>query len=116
MLDEPTNHLDKTTQAWFESFLLNSKITMLIISHDTRFLDRLVTHIWEIRDRQLQEYRGNYSEFQKLRLQLDAQQTNAAKRQAKEVARVKKFVDRFRYKANKAKQVQSRIKQLEKLN
>ncbi len=115
MLDEPTNHLDKTTQAWFESFLLNSKITMLIISHDTRFLDRLVTHIWEIRDRQLQEYRGNYSEFQKLRLQLDAQQANAAKRQAKEVARVKKFVDRFRYKANKAKQVQSRIKQLEKI-
>ena len=115
MLDEPTNHLDKTTQSWFESFLLNSKMTMLIISHDTGLLDRVVTHIWEIRDRQLQEYRGNYAEFQKLRLQLDTQEASAAQRQAKEVARVKKFVDRFRYKANKAKQVQSRIKQLEKI-
>ncbi|MFB3146035.1 MAG: ABC-F family ATP-binding cassette domain-containing protein, partial [Nitrospirales bacterium] len=98
-----------------ESFLLNSKITMLIISHDTAFLDRMVTHIWEIRDEQLQEYRGNYSEFQNLRLQLDLQQSAAAQRQAKEVARVQKFVDRFRYKANKARQVQSRIKQLEKV-
>jgi len=115
MLDEPTNHLDKPTQAWFESFLLNSKMTMLIISHDTAFLDRVVTHIWEIRDQKLQEYRGNYSEFQKLRLQLDTQQSAAAQRQAKEVARVQKFVDRFRYKANKARQVQSRIKQLEKI-
>lgn len=115
MLDEPTNHLDKPTQAWFESFLLNSNMTMLIISHDTAFLDRLATHIWEIRDQKLQEYRGNYSEFQKLRLQLDTQQSAAAQRQAKEVARVQKFVDRFRYKANKARQVQSRIKQLEKI-
>ena len=115
MLDEPTNHLDKNTQVWFESFLMNSKMTMLIISHDTKFLDRIVTHIWEIRDQQLQECRGNYSEFQKLRLQLDTQQASAAQRQAKEVARVQKFVDRFRYKANKAKQVQSRIKQLDKI-
>ncbi len=115
MLDEPTNHLDKPTQAWLESYLLNSKITMLIISHDTAFLDRMVTHIWEIRDAQLQEYRGNYSDFQNLRLQLDLQQSAAAQRQAKEVARVQKFVDRFRYKANKARQVQSRIKQLEKV-
>ncbi|MDT7042223.1 ABC-F family ATP-binding cassette domain-containing protein [Candidatus Nitronereus thalassa] len=115
MLDEPTNHLDKPTQAWFESFLMNSNMTMLIISHDTAFLDRVVTHIWEIRDAQLQEFRGNYSTFQKLRLQLDTQQSAAAQRQAKEVARVQKFVDRFRYKANKAKQVQSRIKQLEKV-
>jgi len=115
MLDEPTNHLDKPTQAWLESYLLHSNMTMLIISHDTAFLDRMVTHIWEIRDAQLQEYRGNYSTFQDLRLQLDLQQSAAAQRQAKEVARVQKFVDRFRYKANKAKQVQSRIKQLEKV-
>jgi ATP-binding cassette subfamily F protein 3 len=115
MLDEPTNHLDKPTQAWLESYLLHSNMTMIIISHDTAFLDRMVTHIWEIRDAQLQEYRGNYSTFQDLRLQLDLQQSAAAQRQAKEVARVQKFVDRFRYKANKAKQVQSRIKQLEKV-
>ena len=115
MLDEPTNHLDKPTQTWFESFLLRSQMTMLIISHDTAFLDRVATHIWEIRDQQLQEYRGNYSEFQKLRLQRDTQQSAAAQRQAKEVAHVQQFVDRFRYKANKARQVQSRIKQLEKI-
>ncbi len=115
MLDEPTNHLDKPTQAWFESFLMNSNMTMLIISHDTAFLDRVITHTWEIRDQKLQEYRGNYSTFQKLRLQLDMQQSAAAERQSKEVARVQKFVDRFRSKANKAKQVQSRIKQLAKV-
>ena len=115
LLDEPTNHLDKATQAWFESFLLASKMTMLIISHDTKFLDRMTTHIWEIRNHQIQEYRGNYQTFQGLRARIDAQQAMAAQRQAKEVARVQKFVDRFRYKATKAKQVQSRIKQLEKI-
>ncbi len=115
LLDEPTNHLDKPTQAWFESFLLASKTTMLIISHDTTFLDRVTTHIWEIRNHAIQEYRGNYKTFQSLRARLDVQQTTAAQRQAKEVARVQKFVDRFRSKATKAKQVQSRIKQLEKI-
>ncbi len=115
LLDEPTNHLDKPTQAWFESFLLASNMTMLVISHDTKFLDRLTTHIWEIRHRQILEYRGNYQTFQSQRAQLDTQQAAAAQRQAKEVARVQKFVDRFRYKATKAKQVQSRLKQLEKI-
>lgn len=115
LLDEPTNHLDKPTQAWFESFLLASNMTMLVISHDTKFLDRLTTHTWEIRHHQIQEYRGNYRTFQSLRSQLDTQQAAAAQRQAKEVARVQKFVDRFRSKASKAKQVQSRIKQLEKI-
>ena len=115
MLDEPTNHLDKPTQGWFENFLLNSKLTLLVISHDTRFLDRIATHIWEIRDRTIQEYRGNYSKFRELRAARDAQLDAAANRQAKEVARVQKFIDRFRYQANKAKQVQSRIKQLEKV-
>ncbi|WP_447601666.1 ABC-F family ATP-binding cassette domain-containing protein [Nitrospira sp. Nam80] len=115
MLDEPTNHLDKPTQAWFENFLLNSKLTLLVISHDTRFLDRIATHIWEIRDRSIQEFRGNYTKFREMRAARDAQLEAAATRQAKEVARVQKFIDRFRYQANKASQVQSRIKQLEKV-
>lgn len=115
MLDEPTNHLDKPTQAWFENFLLNSKLTLLVISHDTRFLDRIATHIWEIRDRSIQEYRGNYTKFREMRAARDAQLEASATRQAKEVARVQKFIDRFRYQANKASQVQSRIKQLEKV-
>jgi len=115
MLDEPTNHLDKPTQRWFEEFLLNSKLTLLVISHDTAFLDRITTHIWEIRDKTIQEFRGNYSKFKELRAARDAQLEAAANRQAKEVARVQKFIDRFRYQANKASQVQSRIKQLEKV-
>jgi ATP-binding cassette subfamily F protein 3 len=115
MLDEPTNHLDKPTQRWFEEFLLNSKLTLLVISHDTAFLDRIATHIWELRDKTIQEYRGNYTKFRELRAERDAQLQAAASRQAKEVARVQQFVDRFRYQANKARQVQSRIKQLEKV-
>jgi len=115
MLDEPTNHLDKPTQRWFEDFLLNSKLTLLVISHDTAFLDRIATHVWEIRDKTIQEFRGNYTKFRELRAARDAQLQAAATRQAKEVARVQKFVDRFRYQANKASQVQSRIKQLEKV-
>ena len=115
MLDEPTNHLDKPTQRWFEEFLLNSKLTLLVISHDTAFLDRMATHIWEIRDKTIQEFRGNYTKFKELRAARDAQLKAAANRQSKEVARVQKFIDRFRYQANKASQVQSRIKQLEKV-
>ncbi|MCK6500803.1 MAG: ATP-binding cassette domain-containing protein, partial [Nitrospira sp.] len=71
--------------------------------------------IWELRDRTIQEYRGNYTKFQELRAARDAQLDSAANRQAKEVARVQNFIDRFRYQANKAKQVQSRIKQLDKV-
>ena len=115
MLDEPTNHLDKPTQRWFEQFLLNSEMTLLLISHDTAFLDRVVTHIWDLRHHTLEEYRGNYTSFKKIRAERDAQRKAAAGRQAKEVARVQTFVDRFRYQANKASQVQSRIKQLEKV-
>ena len=115
MLDEPTNHLDKPTQRWFEQFLLQSGMTLLIISHDTAFLDRVVTHIWELRHHKIEEYRGNYTLFCKLKAEKDAQLHASAARQSKEVARVQKFVDRFRYQANKASQVQSRLKQLEKV-
>ncbi len=115
MLDEPTNHLDKATQQWLEHFLLNAGFTLLIISHDIKFLDKMVTHIWEVRNHTLQEYRGNYTRFQKLKAERDAQERAAANRQAKEISRVQSFVDRFRYQANKASQVQSRIKQLEKI-
>src|SRR6478736_3548423 len=107
MLDEPTNHLDKPTQRWFEEFLLNSKLTLLVISHDTAFLDRIATHVWEIRDKTIQEFRGNYTKFRELRAARDTQLQAAANRQSKEVARVQQFVDRFRYQANKARQVQS---------
>ncbi len=115
LLDEPTNHLDKPTQAWFEQFLLNAGMAVLVVSHDTKFLDRIVTHIWQIRDHKILECRGNYSAFLEWRAARDAHQEAAANRQVKEIARVRKFVDRFRYQANKASQVQSRLKQLEKV-
>ncbi len=115
MLDEPTNHLDKPTQKWFEDFLVNSNMTILVISHDTKFLDRIATHIWELRHHQIQEYRGTYTNFEHQRSERDTHEQLAANRQQKEVARVQKFIDRFRYQANKASQVQSRIKQVEKV-
>ncbi|TAJ25987.1 MAG: ABC transporter ATP-binding protein [Nitrospirae bacterium] len=115
MLDEPTNHLDKPTQRWFEQFLNQSGMTLLVISHDTAFLDRIATHIWDLRDHVIQEYRGNYSRFLEQRAARDEQLEASANRQSKEIARVQKFVDRFRYQANKASQVQSRIKQLDKI-
>jgi ATP-binding cassette subfamily F protein 3 len=115
MLDEPTNHLDKPTQTWFEDFLLKSQMTILMISHDTKFLDKIATHVWDLRHHQIQEYRGNYTKFTEQRAERDSHEQAAATRQQKEVARVQKFIDRFRYQANKASQVQSRIKQIEKV-
>jgi len=115
LLDEPTNHLDKSTQRWFEEFLLRSSFTMLVISHDTAFLDRLATHIWEIRHHRIMESTGNYTKYVAWREAFEAAQAAAADRQDREMARVQKFVDRFRYQARKASQVQSRLKQLEKI-
>src|SRR5881409_3400652 len=115
LLDEPTNHLDKPTQRWFEDFLLKSHFTMLVISHDTAFLDRIATHIWEIRQHRILESTGNYTKYLAWREAYEAAQTAAADRQDKEIGRVQKFVDRFRYQATRARQVQSRLKQLEKI-
>src|SRR5881296_4733708 len=115
LLDEPTNHLDKPTQRWFEDFLLKSSFTMLVISHDTAFLDRIATHIWEIRQHRILESTGNSTKYLAWREAYDVAQKAAADRQDKEIARVQKFVDRFRYQATRARQVQSRLKQLEKI-
>src|SRR5436309_6865275 len=115
LLDEPTNHLDKKTQRWFEDFLLQSSFTMLVISHDTAFLDRIATHIWEIWHHRILESTGNYTKYLAWREAYEAAQTAAADRQDKEIGRVQKFVDRFRYQATRARQVQSRLKQLEKI-
>jgi ATP-binding cassette subfamily F protein 3 len=115
LLDEPTNHLDKATQQWFEDFLLKSSFTMLVISHDTAFLDRIATHIWEVRHHRIMESVGNYTKYIAWRQAYEAAQEAAADRQEKEIGRVQKFVDRFRYQATKASQVQSRLKQLDKV-
>ena len=115
LLDEPTNHLDKATQRWFEDFLLRSSMTVLVVSHDRKFLDRVATQIWEIRHRQIMQHAGNYTKYLEWRQGYEAAQKTAADRQDREIARVQKFVDRFRYQANKASQVQSRLKQLAKI-
>lgn len=115
MLDEPTNHLDATTQGWFEQFLVRSRTTVLVVSHDTAFLDRVVTHIWEIYNHTIRTYVGNYQRYREARQAREAQLEAAALAQERERARVQRFVDRFRAKATKARQVQSRLKQLERV-
>jgi ATP-binding cassette subfamily F protein 3 len=115
MLDEPTNHLDADTQAWFEQFLLRSHATVLLVSHDTAFLNRIVTHIWEIHRQTIRTYTGTYERYVATRRAREAQLEAAAEAQEREIARVQRFVDRFRAKATKARQVQSRLKQLERL-
>jgi ATP-binding cassette subfamily F protein 3 len=115
LLDEPTNHLDADTQAWFEQFLLRSRQTVLVVSHDTAFLNRIVTHVWDIHNHGIRTYPGNYERYLATRRAHEEQLEAAAQAQAREIARVQRFVDRFRAKATKARQVQSRLKQLERI-
>jgi ATP-binding cassette subfamily F protein 3 len=115
MLDEPTNHLDADTQAWFEHYLWRSRQTVLAVSHDTAFLNRVVTHIWEIYRHGIRTYTGNYERYLGTRRAREEQLEAAARTQEREIARVQRFVDRFRAKATKARQVQSRLKQLERV-
>jgi ATP-binding cassette subfamily F protein 3 len=115
MLDEPTNHLDAETQAWFEQFLLRSHATLLVVSHETAFLNRVVTHIWEIHRHAIRTYAGTYDRYLETRRAREQQLEAAAQAQEREMARVERFVDRFRAKATKARQVQSRLKQLERV-
>ncbi len=115
LLDEPTNHLDAATQAWFEQFLLQSRLPVVVVSHDTAFLNRVVTHIWEIYGRTIRTYAGNYERYVATRKAREAQMNAAALAQERETARVQRFVERFRAKATKARQVQSRLKQLERV-
>jgi ATP-binding cassette subfamily F protein 3 len=115
LLDEPTNHLDLEARNWLESYLREYPHAVILVSHDRFFLDAVVTKIADLNLRTLTDYHGNYSDYL---VERDAriERLRAAKReQDEEVARVRLFIDRFRYKATKAAQVQSRIKQLEKV-
>ncbi len=115
LLDEPTNHLDIDTTLWLENWLRRFPGTLLIIAHDRTFLDNVIEHTLHLHHEQADLYRGNYSSFEQQRIAaLEQQQATFARQQAK-VAHVQKFVDRFRAKATKAKQVQSRVKALEKM-
>ncbi|MBR2960531.1 MAG: ATP-binding cassette domain-containing protein [Burkholderiaceae bacterium] len=115
LLDEPTNHLEMDSVIWLEAWLKRQQATTIIISHDREFLDRCVTTIWSIEDETIRRYSGNYTAFEAMRIERLRQQDAAAKAYERESAHLQSFIDRFRYKATKARQAQSRIKMLERL-
>jgi ATP-binding cassette subfamily F protein 3 len=115
LLDEPTNHLDLDATLWLEQWLKVYPGTLLIISHDRDFLDNVVDEIVHIENAQLNSYRGNYSAFEKLRaMRLSEQQADYEKQQRR-IAEIENFVRRFRAQATKARQAQSRLKELERM-
>ena len=115
LLDEPTNYLDLEGAVWLEEFLAKYRHTVLVISHDRQLLNRSVTGILHLTDRKLAYYTGSYDQFDtERRMKLEQQQSMARKQDAQR-KHIQSFVDRFRYKASKARQAQSRLKQLEKM-
>ena len=115
LLDEPTNHLDLPAILWLEHWLKRYQGVLLLISHDRDFLDGICTRIAHIEYRQIRLYPGNYSQFELQRKEQLAQQQSMYQRQQKEVKHIQAYVDRFRYKASKARQAQSRLKMLERM-
>ncbi|QDV07236.1 putative ABC transporter ATP-binding protein YheS [Planctomycetes bacterium Poly30] len=116
MLDEPTNHLDLESLLWFQGYLKGYPGAILVISHDREFLDALATAIVEIRHQKLVRYTGNYTKFLKQREAADAQHLAAYRTQQKEIAHLQAFVDRFKAKATKAAQAQSKLRQIERMD
>jgi ATP-binding cassette subfamily F protein 3 len=115
LLDEPTNHLDLEARNWLENYLQSYPEALILVSHDRYFLDASVHRILEIRNRNVHFYKGNYAEFLRQREERLTQLRAEYEAQQKEIARIKAFADRFRYKATKAAQVQSRLKDLERM-
>lgn len=115
LLDEPTNHLDLDAVMWLENWLRQYPGTLLLISHDRDFLDGICSHIVHLYQKQLVLYKGNYSDYERQRAEHLAQQQANYEKQQEKRAHLQQYVDRFRYKADKAKQAQSRLKMLEKM-
>ena len=116
LLDEPTNHLDLEALLWFQGYLQNYPGAILVISHDREFLNRLVGSIVEIRQGKLLRYRGNYDEYLEQRAAHEEQMLAAYKNQQREIGQLMDFVNRFRAKASKAAQAQSKLKQVERMD
>lgn len=114
-LDEPTNHLDIESIRWLEKFLAHSASAVVLVSHDRAFINNVTNRTLEISCGKITDYKVKYDEFMKLRAERREQQLRAYENQQKEIADIKDFIERFRYKPTKAVQVQSRIKQLEKI-
>ncbi len=115
LLDEPTNHLDLDATIWLEQWLRLYPGTLILISHDRDFLDRVVGHVAHLHQLRLDIYKGNYSQFELLRASRLAQQQAAYEKQQTRISEIEHFVRRFRAKATKAKQAQSRLKELERM-
>jgi len=115
LLDEPTNHLDIEAVIWLEGWLNAYRGTLLLISHDREFLDNTVNHILHIEQRQLTLYRGGYSDFERQRAEKLTLQQASYQKQQQQMAHLQKYIDRFRAQATKARQAQSRIKALERM-
>ena len=115
LLDEPTNHLDIESIQWLENFLITSGSAILLVSHDRAFIDAVTTRTIEISLGKIYDYNVNYSKYVELRRERHEQQVRAYENQQKMIQDTEDFIERFRYKATKAVQVQSRIKQLDKL-
>ena len=115
LLDEPTNHFDLKSVEWLEGFLKNYDGSLLLISHDRRFLNSLVTRIVELEQGILTTYSGNYNDFERLKKEREAQLISESVNQQKRISEIERFIERFRAKNTKATQVQSRIKMLNKM-
>jgi len=115
LLDEPTNHLDLDAVMWLQEWLIGYRGTLLLISHDRDFLDSVVNHVAHLERLGVTFYNGDFTSFEHYRAELLTQQQSAYDRQQREIAHVRSFVDRFRAKASKAKQAQSRLKTLERM-
>ncbi len=115
LLDEPTNHLDIESIQWLERFLQQSAKAVVLVSHDRAFINNVTNRTLEITCGRVTDYKVKYDEYVKLRAERREQQLRAYENQQKEIADIKDFIERFRYKPTKAVQVQSRIKQLEKI-
>lgn len=115
LLDEPTNHLDLPARDWLEDYLLNYPYALVLVSHDRFFLDKVVSKIVEIWNGNLTAYPGNYSRYIQVRDERIIALKAAKQQQDDEISKIEGFIGRFRYQANKASQVQSRVKQLEKI-
>ena len=116
MLDEPTNHLDLVSLLWLQQYLQTYSGAVLLISHDRAFMDEIVGSVYEIDERKLVSYTGNYADFLRLKEERYEQQNAAYKNQQKEIASLREFYDRFRQVASKASQAMSKLKQIERMD
>ncbi len=115
ILDEPTNHLDYKTLDWLETFLSDKKSTLIVVSHDRYFLDKLCTTVWDVQHREIQTYKGNYTKYKYLKAERQENQAREYEKQQKEIAKLTDYIARNKVRASTADMAKSREKTLEKM-